>query len=246
MPKTEDIEWNGFRWRRYPDSPHISARNYYQSRKYSKGKSTQLHRAMWEFHHGPIPDGHQIHHINHNPLDNRIENLSCMTVTEHRRLHPISAEDREKGRYWMYTPSGKQRMLKNGERQWKSAPIRSGACRVCGKTYEIKCLHDKTECCSRACWDSHYSKHRVPKESRICKICGNAFEVDKRQKMVCCGRSCGQTLANLNRKVEKPMVNCKTCGKSFTPRKIGRKYCCRTCYRQDVKGASNRKRCWRH
>lgn len=43
------------------------------------------HRIIWEMHNGPIPEGYQIDHIWHNRLDNRIENLRLVTVTENNR-----------------------------------------------------------------------------------------------------------------------------------------------------------------
>ena len=46
-----------------------------------------VHRACWEAHHGPIPDGCVIHHHNGDVSDNRIENLACMSNGEHTRLH---------------------------------------------------------------------------------------------------------------------------------------------------------------
>ena len=45
------------------------------------------HRVIWEQHNGPIPDGCDIHHINGDKLDNRIENLECLNRTEHKREH---------------------------------------------------------------------------------------------------------------------------------------------------------------
>mgnify|MGYP000465725694 CR=1 FL=1 len=42
-------------------------------------KDVLAHRVIWEMHNGSIPKNMQIHHINANPLDNRIENLSLVT-----------------------------------------------------------------------------------------------------------------------------------------------------------------------
>lgn len=42
---------------------------WYSGRKYL------AHRIIWEMHNGPITGGLEIDHINHNPGDNRIENL---------------------------------------------------------------------------------------------------------------------------------------------------------------------------
>ena len=44
-----------------------------------------LHRLVWEHYHGPIPEGMCIDHINGNPLDDRLENLRCVSErTNHR------------------------------------------------------------------------------------------------------------------------------------------------------------------
>lgn len=45
------------------------------------------HRAVWIYHNGPIPEGYEIHHINHNPSDNRIENLRMELAEKHQRDH---------------------------------------------------------------------------------------------------------------------------------------------------------------
>ena len=45
------------------------------------------HRLVWEQHYGIIPKGYQIHHINGNKLDNKIENLELISQKEHLKKH---------------------------------------------------------------------------------------------------------------------------------------------------------------
>ena len=47
-----------------------------------KGQDLYAHRIVWEMHHGPIPEGFVIDHINGNPFDNRIQNLRLATKTQ--------------------------------------------------------------------------------------------------------------------------------------------------------------------
>ncbi|HNT86284.1 MAG TPA: HNH endonuclease signature motif containing protein [Candidatus Hydrogenedentes bacterium] len=84
--RKEVVRFNGRNYRRYPDSPHVHLRRYFTR------SGGFLHRDIWEFHHGPIPKGHDIHHKNEDTSDNRIENLECHTrsrhFAEHKRANP--------------------------------------------------------------------------------------------------------------------------------------------------------------
>jgi len=52
---------------------------YYVAPPSKRKDHCNLHRAVWSFFNGPIPDGYHVHHKNHNSFDNRIENLEIFT-----------------------------------------------------------------------------------------------------------------------------------------------------------------------
>ena len=53
------------------------------------------YRALWQEHHGPIPEGHVIHHVNGDRKDNRIENLRLLSTWVHALLHNEQRQQRE-------------------------------------------------------------------------------------------------------------------------------------------------------
>ena len=48
-------------------------------------KAFMSHRFIWECCNDIIPRGYEIDHINKNKLDNKIDNLRCITIEENRR-----------------------------------------------------------------------------------------------------------------------------------------------------------------
>jgi len=46
-----------------------------------------LHRAIWEYYNGEIPNGYVVHHKDFNPANNDISNLELLSMSEHQKLH---------------------------------------------------------------------------------------------------------------------------------------------------------------
>lgn len=71
----------------------------YNGKKYAQDKKTgyyvctsgerkRLHVAIWEHEHGmAVPDGCVIHHKDWCKTNNKIENLTCVLVADHERIH---------------------------------------------------------------------------------------------------------------------------------------------------------------
>lgn len=54
----------------------------------TSGDRKRLHVAMWEAEAGiAVPPGCVIHHVDWVKVNNVIENLVCVTVSEHERIH---------------------------------------------------------------------------------------------------------------------------------------------------------------
>lgn len=63
-----------------------------------RGKARTAHRWAWINTHGPIPDGHQIHHKCGNPSCVNPEHLEAVSVSEHAERH--LTESCERGHEW--------------------------------------------------------------------------------------------------------------------------------------------------
>lgn len=63
----------------------------------TSGNRKRLHIAIWEHEHGmEVPPGCVIHHLDWNKNNNVIENLVCLTVSEHERVHNIVGGEKGK------------------------------------------------------------------------------------------------------------------------------------------------------
>lgn len=164
----DSIEYAGVKW-------HPRQDGYYQN-KY-RGL---LHRFMWEEANGPIPDGMQVHHRNHNKRDNRVDNFVLVTPGEHWREHGD-----ERGADWHSL---------GGKAGWIDKPYRTVQCTVCGEDFTTRATVDP-KYCSKLC------RHRAPRpqEERVCVVCSARFSTRAGTAARTCSRKCTATHAYAQR-----------------------------------------------
>ena len=79
----EVVEFNGDKYYRYPGSRLKNRRCYFES------VAGKLHRNVWVFHNGPVPNGWHIHHLDGDTGNNHIDNLEAIPPGEHSSKHAI-------------------------------------------------------------------------------------------------------------------------------------------------------------
>lgn len=126
-------------------------------------RSVQLHRQIWIDNFGPIPENYQIHHKNGDKLDNRLENLECVHIAEHRRIHNAQKEIQyqvckigsklslKKKRIWYLLKEGKNIKAENSKVFWDKREDSTRICVICGVEYFSRSVKTKNGCCSNAC-----------------------------------------------------------------------------------------------
>lgn len=126
--------------------------------------STNVHRDVWTYYNGEIPENHQIHHVDGNPANNNIENLQCLSTSEHRRIH-----------------GGKT--LKG-----KPMPDVEKICKHCGKVFVGKHV---SEYCSKKCCYAAWRARRCAES--VCEVCGRTYlRFDYNRGNVCSAQCAGR------------------------------------------------------
>ncbi len=76
----------------------ITAKGYSRLYDPATKRLRMEHDLVWEREHGAIPTGFVVDHINHDKLDNRIDNLDLLDPLTHKRHHG-GCEQRD-GQWW--------------------------------------------------------------------------------------------------------------------------------------------------
>lgn len=66
-----------------PTIQEFDGLRFYLCGFYFQRQGKRLHRKVWEFHNGSIPDGAHIHHKDGDRSNNDPDNLECLSIVEH-------------------------------------------------------------------------------------------------------------------------------------------------------------------
>lgn len=196
MPPIEDVSETQKKFAGY---------RFYKSSTRRFACTISMHRFVWTYFNGEIPEGYEIHHRDLNPDNNDIANLQLLTKEEHKKVHAATKEKRKLEK--------------------KSTFI----CAVCGCEYEAVSRGNNTYCsikCKEIAKRERAAKLLKKREIRVCIQCGREFSAPINGNQKFCSWSC---VGKSHRKRETRV--CLHCGKEFSARITSdRKYCSTNCF----------------
>lgn len=149
---------------------HKGNRYYKRTKSVNGTKSTVfLHREVWEYHNGKIPEGMMIDHIDRDKSNNSISNLRLVNAKENRaniseehkekyRQHMIKYNSLKSGKWWQDERKKAERSLKLSE-SWKNREPIEKKCLVCATVFYAK--HNAATYCSKECRQENYFRRGV-------------------------------------------------------------------------------------
>lgn len=164
----------------------------------------RMHRYVWEYYYGEVPEGYQIHHKDKDKSNNDISNLEAIPFSNHAKLH---SKERAEIRYeavvanlkdnalpkaieWHRSDEGRQWHTEHYERtKHKLHPEQAMICEMCGNEYMGK-VSAENRFCSNKCKSAWRRKSGLDDEIRKCAYCGAYFTTNKYSKVQLCSRSC--------------------------------------------------------
>ena len=191
-----------------------------------------LHRFIWQYFNGEIPEGYDVHHCDFNHDNNDISNLQLLPKTEHNKFHATIRFNRkpDKKSKFICAQCGREyEAVSRGNNTYCSAKCKKIAereraaetkvCEICGKEFSTS---DKARFCSKKCVGEYLKKQ----ETKTCPVCGKTFSALISQNQKHCSPECA---AEALRKRETRI--CLHCGKEFPARIDGdQKFCSEKCF----------------
>lgn len=151
-PDTQVVEFNGITYTRRP------GRRYFKTMRWDKEakryRADALHRAVWRFHYGEIPDGHDVHHLDGNWDNNDIANLDCIPEADHVRGHDPFATFNGTARHG-------EHIRRISRLSWEKAVYKTYSCVQCGEQFQSRRSHPPRFCSKSCCGRFSYLKRKA-------------------------------------------------------------------------------------
>ena len=177
-----------------------------------------LHRVIYEHAHGPAV-GLDVHHDDHDTLNNDPANLVAITHEEHRRRHVVDRIEtdpayatqlgawfdagREAARIWHGSEAGRAWHAEHAAAQWtdeaRARRSYQATCEQCGGSFTA--YQERARYCSGACVQrASRERYRGADEQR-CEQCGEPFTAaSKFRPQRFCSRPCSARAVAASRK----------------------------------------------
>ena len=118
----------------------VRLRKVWKSRK---SNCESLHRSIWSYYNGEIPEGYHIHHIDEDKSNNAIENLRLIEGREHLRMHMLTPERQSMSRESIKIASEKAK-------EWHVAPLVHSPMERKIAPYNWQSHYNKRQACTSA------------------------------------------------------------------------------------------------
>lgn len=127
---------------------------YYKCGEYFQRNGVRLHRVVWEYHNGTIPEGFHVHHNDGNKDNNDIGNLSLLSQHDHLSEHmqteakksqcrELIANARQYANKWHGSAEGLAYHSELGKANWEKRKRQKYYCTECGRQFETKHIYSK-------------------------------------------------------------------------------------------------------
>lgn len=171
---------------------------YWQSTKTRE----RMHRYVWRFYYGDIPQGYHVHHIDGDKSNNDISNLTLLTPYAHAQIHKQNRSSettaklkancekiRPLTKAWHGSKEGKEWHKRHYEATKDKLYIKKDyICLNCGKAFKSSKAGAKF--CCNACKSKYRRKAGLDDITKICAYCGKEFKCNKYSKQKYCCLTC--------------------------------------------------------
>jgi hypothetical protein len=180
---------------------------YYLCGKYFQRAGRRLHVAVWEDQNGrKVPDGHDVHHRDHDRSHNQPGNLEAKPRGKHISDHQLGHErgippkataaaarwhGTDEGLAWHHRHYEAHKHLLHRQDDFK--------CDQCGAAFTAA-DNGQNRFCSNGCKTKWRKASGIDNETRHCVRCKTDFVVNRYSKTATCGRTCAAAVSGDKRR----------------------------------------------